>query len=169
MSLLRLSGIVKESVTDGPGIRMAVFTQGCPHCCLGCHNPETNSFDGGYNCEAEEILRMYDENPLSGITLTGGEPLCRAEQLLPLARGVRERGGDIFCYTGYTFEQLIPMMKDDTGLEALLRLVDILVDGPFIQAERDLTLRFRGSRNQRVLDMPRSLKAGAAVWADGYL
>jgi len=148
---------------------MAVFTQGCPHGCLGCHNPETHDFNAGYEYEVEEILRMYDENPISGITLTGGEPLCRAEQLLPLVRGVRERGGDIFCYTGYTFEQLIPVMKEDTGLEALLRLVDILVDGPFIQAERDLTLRFRGSRNQRVLDMPRSLEAGAAVWAEGYL
>jgi len=148
---------------------MAVFTQGCPHHCPGCHNPGTHDFDGGYECEIEEILRMYGENPLRGITLTGGEPLCQAEALLPLAQGVRERGGDVFCFTGYTLEQLLPMMKENPALDELLRLVDILVDGPYEQSLRDLTLRFRGSANQRVLDMPRSLEAGRACWAEGYL
>jgi len=111
---------------------------------------------------------MYDEHPLRGITLTGGEPLCQAKQLLPLVQEIKDRGGDIFCFTGYTFEQLLQMVNDDADLSEFLRLVDILVDGPYIDSQRNLMLRFRGSENQRVLDMPRSLEAGEAVWAEGY-
>ena len=166
--MIRLSGIVRESVVDGPGIRLAVFTQGCPHRCSGCHNPHTHGFEGGYDCNPHDILAMYDEHPLRGITLTGGEPLCQAKQLLPLVQEIKDRGGDIFCFTGYTFEQLLQMVNDDADLSEFLRLVDILVDGPYIDSQRNLMLRFRGSENQRVLDMPRSLEAGEAVWAEGY-
>jgi len=147
---------------------MSVFMQGCPHCCFGCHNPHTHDFDGGYDCSADDILAMYIEHPLRGITLTGGEPLCQARELLPLARGVKEYGGDIFCFTGYTFEQLLEMIKDDVELSELLRLVDVLVDGPYMKNKRNLTLRFRGSENQRVLDVPRSIEEKKAIWAGGY-
>jgi len=147
---------------------MAVFTQGCPHCCSGCHNPHTHDFDGGYACSAEDILKVNSKHPLSGITLTGGEPLCQARELLPLVCGVKESGGNIFCFTGYTFEQLLQMIEDNTELNEILRLVDVLVDGPYVETQRNLTLRFRGSENQRVLDMPKSLEAGEAIWAEGY-
>ena len=166
---LRISGIVKESVVDGPGIRLAVFAQGCPHNCPYCHNPETHDFNTGKEYSAGEILRMYDANPLlRGITLTGGEPLCQPEGMLELARCVHERGGDIFCYTGYTFEELLAMMRENPQLDKLLRLVNTLVDGRYIHAERDLTLRFRGSKNQRVLDMAKSLVESRPIRAQGY-
>jgi anaerobic ribonucleoside-triphosphate reductase activating protein len=160
---------VKESVVDGPGIRMVVFAQGCPHACPGCHNPETHDFSAGKEYSIEDILKIYDKNPLlRGITLTGGEPLSQAAGLLALAREIKQRGGDVFCYTGYTFEELAAMMRTDNTLAELLRLVDTLVDGRYIDAERDLLLRFRGSKNQRVLDMKRSLAKGKTVWAKGY-
>ena len=164
MQTVRIAGVVKESIVDGDGLRLTVFTQGCPHRCPGCHNPGTHDFDGGYDCDIDNILKEIDKNPLlKGVTFSGGEPLCRAGELLPLARGIRSRGKDIWCYSGYTFAELLEMASRDPDLSALLELIDVLVDGPFLQAEKDLTLRFRGSRNQQVLDLPRSLAAGEAV------
>ena len=164
---LRLSGVIKESIVDGPGLRLAIFTQGCPHACPGCHNPETHDFNGGFIADTEKLLAAIDKNPLlSGVTLSGGEPLCQAAALLPFADSVRARGKNIMCYTGYTFEQLVA--QADSDIIALLEKVDILVDGPYIESKRNLELRFRGSDNQRVLDMPESLKAGKAVWAKGF-
>ena len=164
---LRLSGVIKESIVDGPGLRLAIFTQGCPHACSGCHNPETHDFNGGFIADTEKLLAAIDKNPLlSGVTLSGGEPLCQAAALLPFADSVRARGKNIMCYTGYTFEQLVA--QADSDIIALLEKVDILVDGPYIESKRNLELRFRGSDNQRVLDMLASLKAGKAVWAKGF-
>ena len=161
---IRVSGIVEQSIVDGPGLRLVVFTQGCPHHCPGCHSPQTHDFEGGQEMPVQTILDMLDKNPLlRGITLSGGEPLVRAAELLPLAQGVRARGKDIVCFTGYTFERLLEMMADDPPLARLLGLVDLLVDGLFVQEQRDLTLPFRGSRNQRVLDLRASLGAGVAV------
>lgn len=165
---LRLAGVVKQSIVDGPGLRLTVFTQGCPHKCPGCHNPETHDFAGGYDGDPATILAELDKNPLlAGVTLTGGEPVCQAEALLPLANGVRERGKNLMMYTGYTLEQLLEMMAKDPALAELLSLIDILVDGPFVLAERDLTLLFRGSRNQRLLDLPSSLAKGEPVLWQG--
>jgi anaerobic ribonucleoside-triphosphate reductase activating protein len=166
---IRIAGIVKQSVVDGPGLRLTIFTQGCPHHCPGCHNPETHDFAGGYDCEIAEILGELKKNPLlRGITLSGGEPLCRAEELLPLVREAKKAGKDVFCYTGYTFEELMQQREKDANLSDLLELIDLLVDGPYLQSQRDLTLRFRGSQNQRVLDLPASLQKGEPVWAEGY-
>ena len=166
--ILRLSGVIKESIVDGPGLRLAVFTQGCPHNCPGCHNPKTHDFSGGFIADTEKLLAAIDKNPLlSGITLSGGEPLCQAAQLLPFVSGAKDRGKDIFCYTGYTFEHLIT--QSDPDIMNLLSKLDILIDGPYIESQRNLELRFRGSDNQRVLNMPASLAAGTAIWAEGYL
>ena len=157
---IRIAGLAKQSIVDGPGLRLVVFAQGCPHRCPGCHNPETHDFDAGQEMPASDILAELDANPLlAGITLSGGEPLCQAGALLPLAAAVKERGKGVACFTGYTLEELLDMRKDDAQLAALLELIDLLIDGRYDHTQRDLTLRFRGSRNQRMLDLPASLAA----------
>ena len=104
---LRIAGTVGDSIVDGPGLRLTVFTQGCPHHCPGCHNPQTHDFSGGYDATVEELFAQYRENPLlRGVTLSGGEPFCQPAPLAELARLVHGAGGDVFCYTGYTYEQL---------------------------------------------------------------
>lgn len=161
-----MAGVEKQSIVDGPGLRLTIFTQGCPHRCAGCHNPETHDFEGGYNSQIENILAEFDKNPLlAGMTFSGGEPFCQAQALLPLAKGVKERGKNIFIYTGYTFEELLEM--EDPAILELLALADTLVDGRFLMGERDLTLLYRGSRNQRILNVPESLKERKAVLS-GY-
>lgn len=167
MDTVRIAGVIRQSIVDGPGMRFVVFTQGCPHKCPGCHNPHTHSFAGGYDCEINKILSEITKNPLlKGITLSGGEPFCRPAELLPLAKAVRGKGMDVYCYSGYTFEELLAMSELDAATEELLGLIDVLIDGRFILEERDLTLRFRGSRNQRILDLPASLREKAPVLAE---
>ena len=161
---LRLAGVVRESIVDGPGLRLTVFVQGCPHRCPGCHNPETHDPNGGYDGNIERILEAVDANPLlAGVTLSGGEPIAQAEALLPLAHAVRDRGKDLVLFTGYTFEQLMEMGKTRPAIPELLGMCRLLIDGPFLLAQRDLTLTFRGSRNQRLLDPVQSLEIGRPV------
>ena len=164
-SVLRLAGVVEDSITDGPGLRMAVFVQGCPHRCEGCHNPQTWPFEGGQEATAEALLVRFAHNPLlTGMTLTGGEPFAQAMALLPLARGVKAMGKELAIYSGYTWEELIT--QDDGAVRALLRTADILIDGRFVASLRDWDLRFCGSSNQRIVDVARSLAAGRVVQAD---
>lgn len=161
---VRIAGVVRESIVDGPGLRFVVFTQGCPHHCPGCHNPQSHDFNGGYDCELGKILDAIDKNPLlSGVTLSGGEPFCQAQALLPLAQAVKSRGLGVMAYSGWTFEELLQLK--DPAVRQLLEYCDILVDGRYEESLRDLTLRFRGSSNQRLLDVPASLCEGQAVWA----
>lgn len=162
MKPVRLAGVVRESIVDGPGFRFTVFVQGCPHGCPGCHNPETHDFSGGKDIDPQKIIDAIGKNPLlSGVTFSGGEPLCQAEALLPVAQAVKQMGLDLMIYTGWTFEQLLE--RNDPAIMALLHEADWLVDGPFVLAKRDLTLLFRGSQNQRILDLPASLAKGEAV------
>lgn len=156
MSSIRIAGIVRESIVDGPGIRFVVFAQGCSHHCKGCHNPETHDFTGGYDCDIETILDAIGENPmLDGITFSGGEPFCQPEAFYELAIGIRERYPkmNITIYTGYTYEQLAEKSRWEFETYELLRLADYLIDGRYMEEERDLTLQFRGSRNQRIIDL----------------
>lgn len=154
MALLKVSGFEEESIVDGPGIRFVVFTQGCPHHCPGCHNPGTHDFHGGEMADTDGIMERFLEDPLlSGMTFSGGEPFCQPEPLCKLAGKVKETGKDVVIFTGYTLEQLEAMA--DPSVEKLLGLCDLLVDGPFLESERDLDLVFRGSRNQRILDLSR--------------
>jgi anaerobic ribonucleoside-triphosphate reductase activating protein len=161
---IRLAGIVRESIVDGPGFRFTVFVQGCPHHCPGCHNPQTHDPAGGEDCDVETIMDEFVKDPLlQGLTLSGGEPMEQAEALLPLARAVRALGKNVVVFSGYTFEELLEKGKRDPAVLDLLRECFLLVDGRFVLAERDLTLLFRGSRNQRLIDVPRSLESGTAV------
>lgn len=154
-SKLRLSGIVEESIVDGPGLRFVVFTQGCPHHCPGCHNPQTHSFTDGYLEDIQQIYNQYQENPLlSGITFSGGEPFCQPEPLAKLGRMIHQTGGHIITYTGYVYEELLRMSQSNPAIRDLLEVTDQLIDGPYIQSLRDLTLPFRGSSNQRIITFP---------------
>lgn len=159
---LRIAGIVQDSIVDGPGIRFVIFTQGCPHHCPGCHNPQTHDPRGGQNADVEEILGKIAANPLlSGVTFSGGEPFAQARALVPVAEAVKGLGKHLMIYTGYLYEQLLGMK--DKNVHRLLELADILVDGPFLLAERDLTLQYRGSANQRVIDLVRTRECGKIV------
>jgi len=159
---ISMAGIAGDSIVDGPGIRTAYFAQGCPHHCEGCHNPETWDFEGGTPMDTQMLANIARSNPLCrGVTFSGGEPFAQAEGFAELAELLKADGYEIASYTGYTFEHL----RDD-GTDAqkrLLSLLDVLVDGPFVLAERSLDLSFRGSRNQRLIDVPKSLAAGDAV------
>jgi len=149
---VRLAGIVDESVVDGPGVRLVVFAQGCLHQCAGCHNPHTWGFDGGTEVSIEEILRRAEANPiLSGITLSGGEPFSQAPGFARLAQEAGRNGLSIVTYTGYTWEQLVGSTRP--GVRELLLATDILIDGPFVQALADPGLAYRGSLNQRVIEV----------------
>ncbi len=164
---LQLAGVVRESIVDGPGIRMTVFVQGCPHHCKGCHNEHTWSFEGGYTSSVERVLEEAAKDKLlKGITLSGGEPFTQAHALAVLAKRAHEMGLNVFCYTGYTIEKLMADFETHPEYRELLEQCDWLVDGPFIEEEMSLMLHFRGSRNQRILDVAKSLQEGKAVLSD---
>lgn len=159
---IRIAGTVSDSIVDGEGIRYTIFCQGCPRRCPGCQNPETQPREGGRILSFDEALQELAENPLlTGVTFSGGEPFLQSGALARLAALIHARGLDIWCYTGYTLEELRAL--SDPAADDLLQQVDVLVDGDYREAERDLTLKFRGSRNQRVIDMAKTRKNGKVV------
>ena len=163
---LRIAGSISESVVDGPGYRFVVFAQGCRHACPGCHNPHTWDPAGGTSVRAEELLEQIKAaRMLKGITITGGEPFLQPAPLAWLAREAKKLGLDVVTYSGYTWEDLLAMSQKKKDVKELLLGSDYLVDGPFILAEKDLEIPFRGSSNQRILDVPQSLQAGRPVKA----
>lgn len=166
-AVIRLAGIVRESIVDGPGIRFTVFCQGCPHHCKGCHNPKTHDFEGGSDCSVEKLLTEIDKNPLlSGVTFSGGEPFCQPEGFSALAKEVKKRGLDIVVFSGYTYEELSEMEKTQPAVSELLEYTDLLIDGRYVEEERDLTLSFRGSRNQRIIDIGKTRAAGKIIHSE---
>lgn len=161
---LRIAGIIEESIVDGPGIRLVVFTQGCKHNCPGCHNEHTHSFDGGSLIDMDEIIKKIQANPLlDGVTLSGGEPFEQAEALTELAQGVKAMGYNVMTYTGYTFEYIIANKNKINGWAGLINLTDILVDGRFEIARKNMLLKFRGSENQRIIDVKQSLASNRII------
>jgi anaerobic ribonucleoside-triphosphate reductase activating protein len=159
--MLDLSGIVSDSIVDGPGIRTTIFSQGCPHHCPGCHNPETWDFGCGTPMEEERLVEIVKANPLCrGVTFSGGEPFAQAEGFAKLAELLKSEGYEVASYSGYIFETLL---RGTPAQRKLLETIDILIDGPFLLAEKSLEVPFRGSKNQRILDVPASLAAGKAV------
>ena len=165
---IRLAGIVKESVVDGPGIRMVVFVQGCPHHCPGCHNENTQDPFGGYLSTVQEVIDQLPSNPLvTGMTFSGGEPFMKAGALAVIGKAAKQRNLSVFTYTGFVFETLLEQSRNNPDIAALLAITDVLIDGPFLLEQRDISLAFRGSGNQRLLDVPTSLRQGKAVeWTD---
>lgn len=146
---LRCAGIIEESIVDGPGIRLVVFTQGCNLHCRGCQNPETWDLNGGTLIPTDDILHMIDNNPLlDGITLSGGEPFLQPDACYEVAKGAKERGLDVMIYSGFTYEEL---RNSDDSKRGLLSIADMLVDGSFMIEKKSLDLLFRGSSNQRLL------------------
>ena len=162
---IRVSGIVSESIVDGPGIRMAVFAQGCERGCPGCHNPGTHALDGGYEVSVADILSKAKKNPLlRGLTFSGGEPFLQAPVFARLAGLAKEAGLDIVTYTVYTIEEILEHETDSPdGFRALLSQTDILIDGPFILARRTLDAPFRGSANQRIINIKNYMAAGSTI------
>lgn len=159
--MLNLAGIVSDSIVDGPGIRTTIFAQGCPHRCPGCHNPETWSFEGGTPIAAEDVVSIVKSNPLcKGVTFSGGEPFAQAAEFAMLGRLLKEEGYEVASYSGYTLEELLEGTAEQ---KQLLQTLDVLIDGPFLLKEKSLELNFRGSANQRVLNVPKSLAACKAV------
>ncbi len=186
---LRLAGVVRESIVDGPGLRFAIFCQGCPHNCPKCHNQDTHDFSGGYDCDIQKIVNAIEENPLlSGVTFSGGEPSHQPVAFLEIAKKVKSRGLNIWMYSGYTLEELLSRAnsaisdlnnmnenssqtseknEEQVALKGLLSLIDVLVDGKFINELKDLTLPFRGSRNQRIIDMAATKRHNKIVLYEG--
>jgi anaerobic ribonucleoside-triphosphate reductase activating protein len=164
---IRLSGMDRESIVDGPGLRFVIFVQGCLRVCEGCHNPATHDLGGGYEESLEHLKAEIKKNPLlKGLTFSGGEPFLQPKPLIELAKFAHQAGLDVLTYTGYTTEELLSGMNKNASWKALLEATDTLVDGPFIAEKKTLLLKFRGSKNQRVIDPRASLAQNRAVEKD---
>lgn len=149
---IRLASLIEESITDGPGLRLVLFAQGCPHRCPGCHNPQTFLSVGGQDFTLVRLLDIFKQNPLCrGITFSGGEPFLQAAGLAKLAEAIHKEGADVVTYTGYRLEQLRQMATKANEIGALLSGTDLLIDGPFVLARRSLEAPFVGSLNQRLI------------------
>ena len=163
MDKLRVLHVVEGTSVDGPGLRTSIYPAGCSHHCPGCHNPESWNMDGGEERSLDELMEViaYNEAP---VTFSGGDPLAQAEPLAHLINRIKsELGYNVWCYTGYTWEQV----KQQPELMEAVKQLDVLVDSPFVQAQRDTHLRFRGSGNQRLIDVKATLSIGEIVkWKD---
>ena len=161
-AVINIAGIMEDSIVDGPGLRTAIFAQGCPRRCEGCHNPQSHAFGTGTDWTVDDLFAHIRKNPIvRGVTFSGGEPFSQAAPFAELGRRLKQSGYEVAAYTGYTFEALLE--EGTPEQKALLETLDILIDGEFVLAQRNLDLRFRGSENQRILDVPQSLAAGEAV------
>ena len=161
---IRIAGIVEESIVDGPGIRFVIFTQGCPHGCKGCHNPQTHDFNSGKDVNIDEIVNKIKEDPLlKGVTLSGGEPFMQAGKLAKLIDKLSDTKLDIITYTGFKYEEIIKNANDENKFYKLLDSTDILIDGKFEEDKKDENLMYRGSSNQRAIDVELSRKSGKII------
>ncbi len=148
--MIRVLDIIEDTTVDGPGFRTSIYCAGCSHACKGCHNPQSWDFNGGREMTTDEIMKIIEADPYADVTFSGGDPMYQAEGFIELARAIRERTNKtIWCYTGFTYEALLKMPKQ----RELLELIDVLVDGPFVESLRDPDLLFRGSSNQRIIEL----------------
>ncbi len=160
---MRVVDIVPGTTVDGPGMRTSIYFAGCTHGCPECHNPHTHSPSSGSEVSVDELMAAVEEQGFD-VTLTGGDPMYQADAILPLAMRLVESGYGIWCYTGYTYEQVMA----SESMRRLLEYVDVLVDGPFISSLRDTRLRFRGSSNQRLVDVARSVPGAVVEYEDMF-
>lgn len=161
---IRIAGVIKESTVDGPGFRYVIFTQGCPHHCEGCHNPETHDMNGGKLESITTLAEDITKNPLlKGITLSGGEPFMQAKKLAKLLSLIDLKRYSVMTYTGFKYEYLISNANDDNGYLELLKLTDVLIDGKFMKDLKSSSAKFRGSTNQRAIDVKSSLKENSVI------
>lgn len=161
---VRLAGIAYESLVNGPGMRRVFFAQGCKHKCKGCFNPETHSFEDGEIMDMDKLIKDVLDNPLlKGVTFSGGDPIEQAHSFAYMAKAFKNYNLNIWCYTGYTFEKLLEVMKVDTAISELLNNIDVLVDGRFEINNKEEGLRFRGSTNQRIINVKESLNQNKVV------
>jgi anaerobic ribonucleoside-triphosphate reductase activating protein len=160
---MRLSGITQESLVDGPGLRYVIFAQGCRHCCPHCQNPETWDINAGKEFSVKQVIRLLKQQkkPKRGVTFSGGEPFLQADELAEVAQAAHEKEWDVVTYTGFTYEELIA--DNNGGVKALLSASDILIDGKYIHELRSASLQFRGSSNQRIIDVAATQKKGRIV------
>ncbi len=163
-TLLRIADTIQDSIVDGPGFRFVVFTQGCLRHCPECHNPHTWDPAGGKEVTVDSLYKTLSANPLTdGLTLSGGEPYLQAAACAELAQRAKAGGFNVWCYSGYTFEEILNISKTDDSFKALIEATDVLIDGMFLIEEKSLTLKWRGSNNQRVIDVKKSLESGEIV------
>ena len=166
-NIIRLSGIAYESLVNGPGMRRVFFSQGCNHKCSGCFNEDTHDFSGGEDRDMDDLIKDVLENPiLKGVTFSGGDPLERAEEFAYMAKAFKKSGLNVWSYTGYTFEYILKNMNERKGWKDLLENLDVLVDGRFDETKTKDGLKYRGSTNQRIIDVKESLKNGEVVTID---
>jgi anaerobic ribonucleoside-triphosphate reductase activating protein len=160
---MRLSGITPESLVDGPGLRYVIFTQGCLHCCPHCHNQKSWDMGGGKEYSVKQIIRLMKKQKKTkrGVTFSGGEPFLQAAELAEVALAVRQAGWDVVTFTGYTYEELLE--NNDDGIKTLLSASDILIDGRYVHEKRSVKLQFRGSSNQRIIDLVKTREKGRLV------
>ena len=157
--MIRVLDIIEDTMVDGPGFRTSIYCAGCRHHCPGCHNPQSWAFDQGHEMSVEDIMKIIEADPYANVTFSGGDPMFQAAGFAELAREIHRRTNkDIWCYTGFTYESLINQAQRE-----LLEQLDVLVDGPFIEKLRDPDLLFRGSSNQRLIDVQASLYSGEVV------
>lgn len=160
-AFVRLSGVAYESLVNGPGLRRILFSQGCQHNCENCFNKDTQSFDGGKLENMDELIEDIERNPmLTGVTFSGGDPLEQAEKFAYIAEKVKGMELNIWCYTGYTFEYILKNKYERNGWNDLLMHIDVIVDGKFEEDKKNEHIRFRGSSNQRIIDVQESIRSG---------
>ena len=169
MKIRLASDLQPDSIVDGAGIRTVIWTQGCPHHCLGCHNPKTHSFQQGALVDVEDVKEaLLEIENQDGVTFSGGEPMCQPEACAILARFAKEQGLNIWCYTGYTYEQLLKLSDKNSAIMDFLKEIDVLIDGKFQLDQKSLNLKFKGSRNQRILDVQKSLETNRVYLIPEY-
>ncbi len=161
---IRLAGIAPQSLVNGKGMRKVYFSQGCTHHCKNCFNPETWPFEGGQIFDMDELLdKLSKETYLDGVTFSGGDPFQQADKFAYMAKKIKEMGFNLWSYTGYKFEELLELAKTDAGVKGMLDYIDVIVDGEFVQELHVDHLKFRGSTNQRFIDVQNSLKTGKII------
>lgn len=166
---LAVDFLQEDSIVDGEGIRAVIWTQGCGHKCPGCHNPQTHSFDDGYLLDIEEVKGMIDDlEGQDGITFSGGDPFYQPEACAILAKYIHSKKLNVWCYTGFTYEALMKLAESDTKVMDFLKEIDVLIDGPFLLEQKSLDAIFRGSTNQRIIDVKKSLKSKKIVLVEKY-